>query len=156
MRLDGQTIQDFSAERNDYVVDLPEGSQSNPVLQALSWDNAAKVVQTDERTNIDGKSFITVTSADGLRLYCGGQKDHHRCLLRSERQLRYWAKARGQNASGTETEGLHGKHSSLGGPSHTVMTHLGTSIISVASLVGTLVLTSFGALFGRRYQSSKR
>ncbi|WP_445342403.1 hypothetical protein [Bifidobacterium sp. ESL0827] len=67
-----------------------------------------------------------------------------------------WAKARGQNASGTETEGLHGKHSSLDGPSHTVMTHLGTSIISVASLVGTLVLTSFGALFGRRYQSSKR
>ena len=43
-----------------------------------------------------------------------------------------WAKARGQNASGAETEGLHGKRSSLGGPSHTVMAYSGTSIISVA------------------------
>ncbi|MCP8613672.1 hypothetical protein J1F30_000495 [Bifidobacterium asteroides] len=62
----GQTIQDFSAERNDYVVDLSAGSQSNPVLQAFGRDNAAKVVQTDERTNIDSKSLITVTFADGL------------------------------------------------------------------------------------------
>lgn len=225
LRLDGRTITDFSPDRNDYVVDLPAGSESNPVLQAFSRDNAAKVVQTDERMTIGGKSLITVTSADGSRSrvysvryrsfdlqglqvvpptktrYAIGErfdpsglavsavyisKDRDRTEVRPlalddpelsvtgfdstvagkktivvayrgvNASFGIWVKATGRNASGTGAVGLNGNDSPLGGPSHAVLAHSGASIISVALLVGALALTSFAALLGRRYLSSRR
>lgn len=68
LRLDGQTIGGFSPDQSDYVVDLPVGVQSNPVLQAFSRDNAASVVQqSDTQSQVGGRSLVTVTPADGSR-----------------------------------------------------------------------------------------
>ena len=61
LRLDGETIKGFAADKTDYTVDLPFGAEANPVLQAFAADNAATAV---ENGKLGGKATITVTSAD--------------------------------------------------------------------------------------------
>ena len=67
LRLDGETIKGFAADKTDYTVDLPFGAEANPVLQAFAADNAATVKVTGdavENGKLGGKATITVTSAD--------------------------------------------------------------------------------------------
>ena len=67
LRLDGETIKGFAADKTDYTVDLPFGAEANPVLQAFATDNAAAVKVTGdavENGKLGGKAAITVTSAD--------------------------------------------------------------------------------------------
>ena len=67
LRLDGETIKGFAADKTDYTVDLPFGAEANPVLQAFAADNAAAVKVTGdavENGKLGGKATITVTSAD--------------------------------------------------------------------------------------------
>ena len=67
LRLDGETIKGFAADKTDYTVDLPFGAEANPVLQAFATDNAATVKVTGdaaENGKLGGKATITVTSAD--------------------------------------------------------------------------------------------
>ena len=67
LRLDGETIKGFAADKTDYTVDLPVDAEANPVLQAFATDNAATVKVTGdaaENGKLGGKATITVTSAD--------------------------------------------------------------------------------------------
>jgi len=65
LRVDGNTVSDFSESTEVYDVELPEGTTAVPVVTATATDGNADVLVTNA-TGLPGSATVFVTAEDGI------------------------------------------------------------------------------------------